>query len=64
VAYLEELGYSGLYDQLVIVPKPVDEQKAQWCIDNDARALWDNAKKNLKALPSSCLGLLCWQTRE
>ena len=62
--YLAELGYGALYDELVLVAKPHDVNKAQWCLDNDCRALVDNDKANVKAMPPSCLGLLCWQTRE
>ena len=62
--YLNELGYGQLYDELVLVARPHDENKAMWVTDNDARALIDNSKANVKAMPASCLGLLCWQTRE
>lgn len=62
--YLSELGYDGLIDELHVVAKPVDENKADWCEANNARALIDNNKKNVKALGSQCLGLLAWQSRE
>ena len=62
--YLDELGYGQLYDELVLVSRPHAENKSMWCTDNDARALFDNDKANVKALPQSCAGFLVWQTRE
>lgn len=56
-------GVSGQYDNIVVLPPPHPENKAQWLKDNGADLLIDNDKANAQAASDICLVLVPWQTR-
>jgi hypothetical protein len=62
---LTQLGFKldVQYDNLICLPPPHPENKAQWLSDNGADILIDNDKANAAAAAGICLVLVPWQTR-
>ena len=62
-AYLTKLGVGEAYTKLVLVPHPVDTNKASYLREAGADMLVDNDKSNAKAAADICPVLVPWQSR-
>jgi hypothetical protein len=64
ITYLNKIGVGQeCYDELVVVPHPLHEYKAQWLADHNAAVLIDNKVENVNAAPEGVLTLVPWATR-
>ena len=68
--YLQSVGITECWDELVVIPSPTPEIraqiKAQWCKDNAVSVMFDNDKGNADAavVIGVPLVLVPWATRE
>ena len=65
VAYLQSVGITQCWDELVVVSGDIPAQKALWCQQNNVDVAIDNSKPNANALVAAGLPLVLvpWATR-
>jgi hypothetical protein len=66
VAYLQSVGVTDCWDQLVVVTGDIPAAKAKWCKENNVQIAFDNSIPNAKAMIGVGVPLVVvpWATRE